>query len=417
MRKGKYLIIFGLIGLFFLILPLPSSTAELDKTRKMKAEAEYYFDKGEYYKAIDIWAEVIKINSYDKEALLGISKAQEIIEKSKGEKEKDERQRLQELIQGGKNYCRDRDYKKALSSWGEALSIDPTNKEVLDLIEETRIKAQYQISILDKLDREKRLKTPHVADLDKIADRMINLLEKADVKIRKKKAKEIKKEAKEEAVTKVDEEKEFIETTFAKGEEFYKEGRFKEAISEWNKILAFLPKSSEIAVKIEELKERIAVEEKKKAEEELRQTEEIERRRKEEKKRKRFEEERKEKARLPGEAQKREEIFKAQREIEEKPEKPKVREEGFPGKPFFAKASPFAKASGDRLEGKRDLLVIGIILLLVLLFIVKITTRTKVKPHVGKAPPKKLKKEEDFEPRDLKKFLKKKPDEDKDLFK
>jgi len=351
MRKRKKLAILGLTGLILLILPLPSSTAESDKTRKIKAEAEHYFDKGEYYKAIDNWAEVIKIDSYDKEALLGITKAQEIIEESKGEKEKDEKQKLRELIQEGKNYSRDRDYKKALSSWGKALSVDPTNKEVLDLIEETRIKAQYQISILDKLDKEKRVKTPHITDLNKIADRMIDLLEETDAKIRKKKAKEIRKEAKEEAVAKVDEETEFIEITSAKSEESYKEEGS--------------------------------------AEEELRQKEEAERVRKEEEKRKRLEEKQKEKARLLGEARKREEALKAQR-------------------------PPSANTS----KGKQDLLIIGLIVLLALLLTARLTAGTGVKPHLAKAPPKKIKKEEAFEPRDLKKFLKKTPeDKDKDLFK
>jgi len=262
MIKRKYSIIFGLIALFFFILTSSSSIAEFDQTRKMKAKAQYYFDKGEYYKAVDIWAEVLKIDSYDKEALQGISMAQGVIEKSRGEKEKAQGQRLKELIQKGKNYYRDREYREALSRWGQALSIDPTNKEVLDLIEEARIKAQYQISILDRLDREKRLKTPYINDLDKIANKMINLLEKADVKVKKEKRKEIEKEAKIETAAKAEEEKEFIKTAFDKGEEFYKEGRFKKAISEWNKILPYLPKSSEIAVKIARLKERIAAEEK-----------------------------------------------------------------------------------------------------------------------------------------------------------
>ncbi len=344
MIKRKYSIISGLIALFCFIL-VSSSMAEFDNVRKMKAEAQYYFDKGEYYKAINIWAEALKIDSYDKEALDGISKAQELLEETRGEKEKAERQRLRELIQEGKNYYRDKEYKKALSSWGRALSIDPTNKEVLDLIEEARIRAQYQISILDKLDREKRLKTPHIKDLDKIADKMINLLEKADVKMRKEKGKEIEKEAKEEVAVKVEEEREFIKTTFNKGEEFYKKGRFEEAISEWNEILPYLPKSSKIAIKIAELKERIA------AEEELERKEEIERKRR--------------------------------------------RKEKFPG--------------------KRNVLITGIIVLLIFL-IIKIVTGTKIKPHLAKMFPKKAKKEE-FEPRDLKKYLKKQEDKDKDLFK
>ena len=365
MIKRKYSIISGLIALFCFIL-VSSSMAEFDNTRKMKAEAQYYFDKGEYYKAINIWAEALKIDSYDKEAVEGISKAQKLLEETRGEKEKAERQRLRELIQEGKNYYRDKEYKKALSSWGQALSIDPTNKEVLDLIEEARIRAQYQISILDKLDREKRLKTPHIKDLDKIADKMINLLEKADVEAKKEKRKEIEKELEEELIRKEkirekEGEKEFIRDTFAKGEEFYKKGRFEEAISEWNEILPYLPKSSEIAIKIAELKERIAAEE-----------------------------ERKKKVKLEAEAKRKKRL----EEVKEQ-EKAKVKEDKFPG--------------------KQVLLIIGIIVLLTF-FIIKIVTGTKIKPHLAKMPPKKAEKEE-FEPRDLKKYLKKQEDKDKDLFK
>jgi len=390
MKTRKQLIIVGLIT-FSLILISSYSTAEMDKTRKMKAEAEYYFEKGEYYEAIDIWAEVLKIDSYDKEALQGIEKAQAIIKKTRSGKEERERKRLKELIQEGKNYSRDREYKKALSSWGQALSIDPTNKEVLDLIEEARIRAQYEIGVLDKLEREKRLKTPHIDNLDKIANKMINLLEKADVKVRRKKRERIEKEAKKEAVAKVEEEKDFIEATVIKGEELYKEGRFKEAISEWNKILPYLPKSSVIAIKIEELKERIAAEEERAAEEELRRKEEIVRKRKEEQERKRLEEERKKKARLAEKA------------------------EGVPRRITWEKLSDIWHSVRKR---PISIAIIGILALLVLLFIGKVIFRTKIKPHLTKAPPKKAKKEETFEPRDLKKFLKKKlEDEDKDLFK
>lgn len=387
----KKLIIVGLITLFSFILISSYSTAEMDKTRRMKAKAEYYFEKGEYYKAIDIWAEVLKIDSYDKEALWGIAKSQEVIEETRSGEEERERKRLKELIQEGKNYSRDREYKKALSSWGQALSIDPTNKEVLDLIEEARIRAQYEIGVLDKLKREKRFKTPHIDDLDKIANKMISLLEKADVKVRKKKRKEIEKEVKEEAIAKLEEEKDFIKATFTKGEGLYKEGRFKEAISEWNKILPYLPKSSMIAVKIAEFKEKMTAEEKRIAEEELRRKEEIERKRREGQERGRLEEEWKKKARIAEKA------------------------ERLPGKITWRQVSGIWRRARKK---PVSITIIGIIALLVLLLAVKVIFRTKIKPHLAKAPPKKAKKEEGFEPRDLKKFLKKKPeDEDKDLFK
>ena len=226
---------------------------------------------------------------------------------------------------------------------------------MLDLIEEARIKAQYQISILDRLDREKRVKTPYINDLDKIANKMINLLEKADVKVKKEKRKEIEKEAKIETAAKVEEEKEFIKTAFDKGEEFYKEGRFKKAISEWNKILPYLPKSSEIAIKIAELKERIAA--------------------------------------------------------EEKPQKRKIKED----KGLIKERKE--KADEKRFPSRRNLLIIAAIVLLFLFFIIKLTVRTAGKPLLAKAPAKKARKKEKFEPRDLKKFLKRKGKEDKDLFK
>lgn len=355
MIKRRYSIIFGLVALFVFVLASSSSFAEFDRTRKMKAKAQYYFDKGEYYRAIDIWAEVLKVDSHDREALRGISTAQEVIEKSRGEKEKVQGRRLKELIQKGKNYHRDREYKEALSCWGRALSIDPTNKEVLDLIEETRIKAQYQISILDRLDREKRLKTPYINDLDKIANKMINLLEKADVKVKKEKREKIEKEAKIETAAKAEKEEEFIKTAFDKGKKFYKKGRFKKAISEWNKILRYLPKSSEIAIKIAELKERIAA--------------------------------------------------------EEKPQKRRIKED----KGLIGERKE--KADGKRFLSGWNLLIIAAVVLLFLFFIIKLTVRAAGSPFLAKAFVKKARKKEKFEPRDLKKFLKRKGKEDKDLFK
>ncbi|UCB56471.1 MAG: hypothetical protein JSV30_04485 [Candidatus Omnitrophota bacterium] len=349
MIKRKYSIIFCLTVLFLLLGAL-SSLAEFDQTRKMKAKAQYYFDRGEYYKAIDVWAEVLKIDSYDKEALQGISKAQEIIDGTQSEKEIAQGQKLRELIQKGKNYYQDREYQKALSTWGEALSIEPTNQEVLDLIEEARIKARYQINILDKLDKERRLKTPYIDDLDKIANKMIGLLEKADVKIREEKIEK-------EVATKIEEEKEFIRAAFAKGERFYKEGKFEEAISEWNKTLPYLPESSEITVKIAELKERIANEEKKE---------------------------------------------KENLKLEQREKAPIEKEKTKKQKPSRSKG----------------FLLIAPAILLALFFVNKFTARTRIEPYLAKAFPKKTQKKREFDPRDLGGFLKKKKkDEDKDLFK
>jgi len=329
MNKRKYLNLFSLIVLFCFVLTL-SSSAEYDNTRRMKAKAEHYFDNSDYYKAIDIWAEVLKIDSHDKEALLGIQKAQELLGESQDEEERAERQKLKELIRKGKNYHRDREYKKALSSWGQALSIDPTNKEVLNLIEEVRIRAEYQISILDKLDREKRLKTPHIDDLDKVADKMINLLEKTDVKVREEKKERIEGEIEEEERIAVQEEE-----------------------------------------RIRREKEKIRIEDV-----------------------------------VAGRPKADEAISKEKRLL---PPTPRLRGTGRP-------LRGLAMMGWTRLP-QNARIIIGIIALLALLLIVKITFRAKAKSPVVKAPPNKAKKEE-FEPRDLKKFLKKKPeDKDKDLFK
>jgi tetratricopeptide (TPR) repeat protein len=197
-KYGRSFIVAALFLAAFIILPASYSRAEFDSTRKMKARAQDYFDKGQYYKAIDTWAEVLKLDSYDSQALQGISKSQDIINKPRFEKENAARARLKELIQEGKNYKRDREYKKAIASWGEALSIDPANKEILDLIESARVRAEYQIEILDKLDKEKRLKTPYVKDIAAIANKMVNLLEKTDAKIKETRRGEIEKDIKDE---------------------------------------------------------------------------------------------------------------------------------------------------------------------------------------------------------------------------
>jgi len=335
MDKRRYFAIFGLITLFFFILA-SSLEAEFDQTRKMKAEAQYRFEQGEYYKAIDIWAEVLKIDSYDKEALGGITKAQEIIAEDRTEEKRAQRQKLNELIWRGKNYHRDREYKQALSVWGEALSIDPTNKEILDLIEEARIRAQYQITILDKLDKEKRLKTPHVGDLEKIANKMVDLLEKADVKVRSEKKEAIEKEVEEELRVLVEEVIEEEPVSI---------------VEEQEELIRKEPEKQEEEKKQEKEKEAEVISEKIKQEKGL--------------------------------------IREKERKIE--------KTEKFPS--------------------RQDWLIIGIIFLLSLLLTIKIKSRTKIKPHFAKAPPRRTKKEEDFQPRDLKKFLDKNKEEDKDLFK
>lgn len=356
--RAKRLAVMLMTALAVLTLFLSPARAEYDKTKKMKAEAEYCFERREYYKAIDIWAEVLKIDSYDKDALDGLSKAQKIIEESKGEKERSERQRLRELIQEGKNYYRDREYKKALASWGQALSIDPANKEVLDLIEDARIRAQYQVGILDKLKREKHLKTPYVKDLDGIANKMINLLEKADTKVRKEKAEEIKEEVKKEIEGEIREEKGEI-----KEEE---EKRVEEIERSEAMLVAEMPKKEEPKI---------------------------------------------EKDIAPSVVASPEGAKQPQKEIASPASSGIVMTEV---RPSVSSRNVTAAPSRPR----NDKPIIGIIILLAIFLIIKLTATTKIKELIAKAPPKGVRKEEEFEPRDLKKFLKNKnEDRDKDLFK
>ena len=388
MKNNRVKIAIILLALFSSILLATYAKAETDKTRKMKAEAGYYFDSGQHYKAVDIWAEVLKIDPSDKEALEGMVKAQKVIEETKSEKERQDRIRLAELIQQGKLHYSDREYSKALSSWGQALSIDPTNKEVLDLIEEARIKARYQISILDKLEREKRYKTPHFDTLDKIANKMIALLEKADLKLRQEREGAAEKEAAEAVEYAVGQEQEFVEETYARGEEFYAQGRFQDAASEWNKILPYLPNSSEAAFKIKEFKEKIAI------------------------------------------MHTRQQQAGTDGIVEQEPAEELVAKEAdFPGpikdtRDILAEKDlgehgkvTIAESTRGAGLGRWHLFFSLVFLLVILLAIrAKVDTGAKSGPVVAKTPPVKTKNESEFDPRDLKKFLNKKHEKDKDLF-
>jgi len=395
MKKKRYSIIFFIIALVFCVFISPSQ-AEYDKTRKMNAQARHYFDLGEYYKAIDIWAEALKIDSYNKQALEGIAEAQKILIEEEAEEARADREKMKTLTQQGKNFHRDREYQKALSCWGEALSIDPTNQELLDLIEEARIRAQYQISVVDKLDKESRLKTPHLGDLDKMADKMINLLEKVDAKARKQKKEEFAEAAKEEVVLVGKEKQEFIQATFDNGEKLFQEGKFEEAISAWDKILPYLPDSSNIALKIAEFKGEVAAEKEYKREAE--------------------------RAKADLSSGVKEGIFpfwvfgKQREKTEQKGQEIESKETGEPAEEEIKPA--VGETAIYRLADRQKLFIFAIVILLTLLLVVRISATARAKLRLGKSPPKKVKKEDQFEPRDLNNFLNQKKEKgDKDLFK
>ena len=82
-------------------------------------------------------------------------------------------------LERGKHYYRMKDFESAIRTWSKVLAIDPLNEDALERIDEAKFQAQYHVAVLDRLDRERRLKTPYAPELTKIADEMIGLLKES----------------------------------------------------------------------------------------------------------------------------------------------------------------------------------------------------------------------------------------------
>ncbi len=159
------------------------------------------------------------------------------------------------FIERGKKFSEAKDYNSAIKTWSKVLDEDPLNEEALTLIGDAKFKADYQVAVLDRLNKEERLKTPYAAELSRMAGEMSDLLDKAKSKIGEK-----NQDANASAVTTqqaVDSAKEAQATLrrmFENGVGYYSQGDYSRAIDEWEKIAATLPGGEDLKRRIAEIR-------------------------------------------------------------------------------------------------------------------------------------------------------------------
>ncbi len=158
-------------------------------------------------------------------------------------------------IERGKAFYAAKDYASAIKTWSQVLGEDPLNQEAVALIEDARFQADYQVAVLDKLQKEERLKTPYASELSKIAGEMSKLLEKA-----KSKLEERNREASSEVVSKTEaqrfeaERQASLREIYKRGAQLLERGSYEQAFDEWEKIVPSLPEEHRLRQKVESLK-------------------------------------------------------------------------------------------------------------------------------------------------------------------
>jgi len=167
-------------------------------------------------------------------------------------------ERVQAYVQRGMHYFDLKDYKSAIKSWIRALQFDPLNEEVLDLIDEARFQSEYHVAVLDRLEKEKLLKTPYAHEISDIANQMMNLLSEAEDKVDAQRQKQMMALSKKDAEKAVAARQAYVREVFEQGLMYYRDRDYEKACAEWEEILPVLPEEDLLAKKIAKLKERIA---------------------------------------------------------------------------------------------------------------------------------------------------------------
>ncbi len=170
-------------------------------------------------------------------------------------------------LERGKQFYNQKDFQSAIKTWSKVLDKDPFNEEALDLIDDAKFQADYQIAVLDKLSKEERLKTPYAAELAKMADEMVKLLADAESKMSHGKKAGPSTVTDKEVLRVTQERQANIKQGFLRGLDLFNEGNYESAFQEWNTVLSILPKEHLIVQRIEELKAHVAENSKKIAQE------------------------------------------------------------------------------------------------------------------------------------------------------
>jgi len=162
-------------------------------------------------------------------------------------------------LERGKHFYRLKDFASAIQTWGKVLAIDPLNEDALELIDEAKFQAEYHVAVLDRLDREKRLKTPYAPELTKMADEMLGLLNEAESMLDREQEQALTSVSAEDAKQAMAEKQAYIQQIFDQGMALYQEGNYAASFVAWEKILSVLPEEDALSVKIAELKANVEI--------------------------------------------------------------------------------------------------------------------------------------------------------------
>ncbi len=104
------------------------------KKRTYISQGKFYYEQGEYEKALSEFNKVLAVDSQDKDAISYINKTDSAIEKAKETQVK----RIKEYRENARAYYRDRKYDSAVEELNKILALDPVDAETLKYMGEVK---------------------------------------------------------------------------------------------------------------------------------------------------------------------------------------------------------------------------------------------------------------------------------------
>ena len=230
------------------------------------ASAQRLHDSGDYQAEIVTLAEALKEDPDNTEIIKLINNAQKLLDARNKQTRAEKIERIVNSLNRQAEASYDKgELKKAIRLWAKVLIVAPDNDSAAWMIQKTQRRMQLEAETAGKADAQER---DYSRKIQRIVGEISKLMDDANERIQREKEQRRKEELevikensrieelnRQAAVERVQRKEEnFITDTFNRGQEYYREGKYDEAMREWESILPLLSKDNKLRGVIEPLR-------------------------------------------------------------------------------------------------------------------------------------------------------------------
>lgn len=252
----------------FFVFVFFSAFAQDMKSESYLEKADKLYKAKDYDSAMGVLAEALRRDPGNADLTDKLSQIQEVFQEEKQqEKEKSDKEEIERLSRQAQLYYDKGELDKAIQSWSEILALDPNNSQASWSIQKTQTRLQIEKGSgqQNETDSQKR---DYGRKIKNIAEDMLRLIDEAKKKIKeekeerkrqelafvKQKALEERKKKLAQEVRRQQKEEAFILDAYRKGQRFFIQEKYDDALKEWETILPLLSKDEELRKSIESMK-------------------------------------------------------------------------------------------------------------------------------------------------------------------